>query len=61
MLSTHKELTYKLKELESRIEKHDENIQAIFEAIRQLMVPLPIKSKPQIGFKPDPNWNKPRT
>ncbi len=60
VLSTHKELAYKLKELESRIEKHDENIQAIFEAIRQLMVSPQIKLKPQIGFKSDPNWNKRR-
>ncbi len=59
ILSTHKELAYKLKELESKTEKHDEDIQAIFEAIRQLMAPLPAKPKPQIGFKPDSNWDKP--
>ena len=52
ILSTHKELAYKLKELEHKIEKHDQNIQAIFEAIRQLMTPLPVKPKPQIGFHP---------
>jgi hypothetical protein len=28
-----------LKELESRVEHHDEEIRAIFEAIRQLMEP----------------------
>jgi hypothetical protein len=50
ILSTHKELAYKLKELEHKIEKHDEDIQTIFEAIRQLMAPPPIKPKPQIGF-----------
>jgi outer membrane murein-binding lipoprotein Lpp len=33
-LSTHKELALKLKQLEMKIEKHDEEIQAIFEAIR---------------------------
>jgi len=48
-----KELAYKLVELERKIEKHDENIQAIFEAIRQLMAPPPVKPKPQIGFKPN--------
>ncbi len=53
ILSTHKELACKLKELESKTEKHDEDIQAIFEAIRQLMAPPPVKPKPQIGFKPD--------
>ncbi len=51
ILSMNKELAYKLAELERKVEKHDENIQAIFEAIRKLMVPTPIKPKPQIGFK----------
>ncbi|MFH1553034.1 MAG: ORF6N domain-containing protein [Candidatus Omnitrophota bacterium] len=50
MLSTHKELMYKLAELERKIEKHDEEICTIFEAIRQLMKPPPEKSKRQIGF-----------
>ena len=50
ILSMNKELAYKLTELEHKIEKHDEDIQAIFEAIRQLMAPPPIKPKPQIGF-----------
>ncbi len=36
MLVTHKDLALKLSELERKIEKHDESIQAIFEAIRQL-------------------------
>ncbi len=53
ILSMNKELAYKLNELEIKIEKHDVDIQAIFEAIRQLMTPLPLKPKPQIGFKPD--------
>jgi len=53
ILSMNKELAYKLTELEHKIEKHDEDIQAIFEAIRRLMAPSPIKSKPQIGFKPE--------
>jgi len=44
VVSTHKELAVKLTELESRIEEHDESIEAIFEAIRQLMTP-PEKSR----------------
>ncbi|MDD5085507.1 MAG: ORF6N domain-containing protein [Candidatus Omnitrophica bacterium] len=52
ILSNHKELAYKLEELERRIEKHDEDIQSIFEAIRQLMVP-PVKPKRHIGFHAD--------
>ena len=51
ILSMNKELAHKLAELERKIEKHDVDIQAIFEAIRQLMAPAPAKPKPQIGFK----------
>jgi phage regulator Rha-like protein len=51
MLSTHKELAVKLKELESKIEKHDEEIQLIFEAIRKLMSPPPEPPKRRIGFR----------
>ena len=39
MMATHKELAFKLAELEERLEGHDEQIQNIFEAIRQLMRP----------------------
>ena len=49
ILSANKELAQKLKELEQRIEKHDTEIHAIFEAIRQLMAP-PEKPKRSIGF-----------
>ena len=49
VLSTHKELAHKLKELEQKIEKHDKEIQNIFEAIRQLMSP-PEEPKKRIGF-----------
>jgi hypothetical protein len=49
-LSSHKELSHKLSELERKIEKHDTEIQALFEAIRQLMAPTPEKPKPRIGF-----------
>jgi phage regulator Rha-like protein len=50
MLSTHKELARKLKELEERLEKHDEDIGLIFEAIHQLMSP-PDKPPKKIGFE----------
>ena len=49
-LSTHKELAAKLAELEHKIEKHDAEIQDIFEAIRQLMAPPQEKPKRTIGF-----------
>jgi phage regulator Rha-like protein len=50
IISTHKELAHKLSELEYRIEKHDGEIKAIFNAIRQLMVPPHEEKKPRIGF-----------
>ncbi|MFA4982320.1 MAG: ORF6N domain-containing protein [Candidatus Omnitrophota bacterium] len=50
ILSTHKELAHKLNELERKIEKHDEDISSIFEAIRQLMAPPPESPKRRIGF-----------
>jgi len=49
ILSTHKELANKLKELERKIEKHDKEIQLIFNAIRQLMITSE-KPKRKIGF-----------
>ena len=51
VLSLHKELAAKLKELERKVEGHDESIHAIFEAIRRLMA-QPEKPKKQIGFHP---------
>jgi hypothetical protein len=49
ILSTHKELAQKLKEPERKIAKHDEDIQAVFYAIKQLMTPSE-KPKRKIGF-----------
>jgi len=51
ILSTHKELAEKLKELERKTERHDVEIQNIFEAIRQLMSPPPEPPKRRIGFR----------
>ena len=48
-LDSHAELARKLADLEKRFESHDEQIQAIFEAIRQLMAP-PDKKVKKIGF-----------
>ena len=53
IISTHKELAHKLKELEAKIEKHDEDIHSIFEAIRQLMAPPPEPPRRKIGFRQD--------
>src|SRR6266567_6042656 len=48
-LETNRELARKFSELEQRVGKHDEEITAIIEAIRQLMAP-PEKPKREIGF-----------
>ncbi len=50
ILSTHKELAHKLAQLERKIEKHDDEIKLIFDAIRQLMAP-PETKKRKIGFR----------
>jgi hypothetical protein len=50
MMATHKELAFKLVELEERLEGHDEQIQNIFEAIRQLMT-TPEPPRKKIGFE----------
>lgn len=49
----HKEFGHKLNELEQKIEKHDEEIKAIFDVIRQLMEPVPEEPKRRIGFNKD--------
>jgi DNA-binding PadR family transcriptional regulator len=48
-LETNSELARKFDELERHVGKHDERIDAILEAIRQLMAP-PEKPKREIGF-----------
>ena len=48
-LETSRELAHKFSELEKRLGKHDEEIGAILEAIRQLMAP-PEKPRREIGF-----------
>jgi hypothetical protein len=54
MLSTHRELAVKLDELERRLQKHDDEILALFEAIRQMMQGEEggeEETKPPIGFQ----------
>jgi len=52
ILNTHQDLMLKLKELESRVGKHDKEIHAILNAILRLMAPPPQKKKEPIGFRP---------
>lgn len=49
LVTTHKELSTKLFELERAVASHDRQIKTLFEAIRQLMQPPTSKSR-RIGF-----------
>lgn len=49
MLSTHADLARKLEALEK---KYDHQFRAVFDALRELMKPLPETKKNPIGFKP---------
>lgn len=51
MLGTHRDSAQKLDELERKYERHDAEIQEIFEAIHQL-IEQPVPPRRQIGFKP---------
>jgi len=50
ILAAHKELAQRLSELEQRMDKKDNEILALFEAIRRLMEPPPEKPKGKLGF-----------
>ncbi len=52
VLLSHKEILQKLEQLEGRITGHDEEIQAIFDHLTELVSPTEQARKP-IGFKPD--------
>ena len=49
-LGTHKDLARKLKELEEHLKDHDERIQVVFEAIKQL-ISKPESPRKSIGFQ----------
>ena len=49
-LAGSKELAQKLNELENRVSGHDESIQNLFEAIRQMVEPILPENRKEIGF-----------
>ena len=51
ILLTHKELSAKIDALEKKYAEHDQTIKGIFEAIKQLLEPPPVKEKKIIGFR----------
>jgi hypothetical protein len=52
LVSTHKDLSHKLDELERKVSGHDQAIAGLIKAIRSLMTP-PEPKKRKIGFKAD--------
>ncbi len=52
LISTHKELSRKLDELEHKVSSHDQAIAGLISAIRQLMTPPDPKKKRPMGFAP---------
>jgi len=52
IILTHKELATRIEALENKYAEHDQTIKEIFQAIKQLLELPPVKSKPQIGFRP---------
>jgi len=52
VLAAHKELGRKLAALEGHLDRHDEEIAALLEAIRELMAPPPVPRRGRIGFRP---------
>jgi len=50
-LSGHKALAAKLDRLEHKVGRHDREIRALIDAMRQLMAPPPTTPKRQIGFQ----------
>ena len=53
VMATHKELAHKIEALEHKYEKHDNELQAVFDAIRKLLGPPPAPPKRRIGYKSD--------
>ena len=50
MIVTHKDILLKLEQLEKKVTNHDENIQMIFEALKQLLN-QPQEPRRRIGFR----------
>lgn len=58
VLSTHRELAAKLAELETKIDRHDRQILALFDSIHELMEPPDDSPKPPIGFQTEEEYRK---
>ncbi|HEV2397803.1 MAG TPA: ORF6N domain-containing protein [Candidatus Sulfotelmatobacter sp.] len=58
VLSANQHIASRLTELESRLDGHDEQIQELIEAIRELIAPLPANHR-RIGFEAPSSSDKP--
>jgi phage regulator Rha-like protein len=59
-LAVNQHVVSKLSELEARLDSHDEEIQDLVEAIRELLTPLPASQR-RIGFEPPSGKTKARS
>jgi len=50
LIATHQGLAQKIDELEKKFQRHDDQIEAVFDAIRQLLEPPASSPKRRIGF-----------
>ena len=50
MIVTHKDILLKLEQLEKKVTAHDEDMQAIFTALKQLLNP-PTEPRPRVGYR----------
>ena len=50
LIATHQDLAQKIDELEKKFQRHDDQIEAVFDAIRQLLEPAASSHKRRIGF-----------
>ena len=51
ILSTHRELGERIAELEKKYRQHDDKIQVVFDAIREMIEPPQVSPKRRIGFR----------
>lgn len=51
IIATHRELAEKIAARERKFEHHDQQIEAVFAAIRQMLEPEPVAVKRRIGFR----------
>ena len=59
-MAANREIAAKLTELEGRLEGHDEDIQSVINAIRELMAPPPRNGR-RIGFQPNSAGTNPKS